>query len=231
VTKPIWQWDETIQRGTDYASLAKVETYDKYMAILRNVSAEAERILHFLALSPDDVILEVGAGTGAFARAAARHCRTVIAIDVSPAMLTYASAQAKKEGVTNIIFRQAGFLTYEHEGKPLAAVVTQLALHHLPDAWKLVALKRLCRFMRARAKLYISDVVLQEEMAGDPVAYVEELLREMPEDHREAIVRHVGQEFSTFDWAMKEILSRAGFVVEEADTASRFLAHYHCAKT
>ncbi len=34
--------------------------------------------------------------------------------------------------VDNIEFHNIGFLTYMHKGEPLDAVVSQLALHHLP---------------------------------------------------------------------------------------------------
>ena len=139
---PIWQWDETVQRGWDYGDLAEVQRYDERMAAFRDVRAEAQSILGRLALSPDDVILEIGTGTGVFAREAALQCREVIAIDVSPPMLEYAARRAKDERTGNIVFRQSGFLTYEHQGEPLAAIVSQTALHHLPDAWKLIVSAR-----------------------------------------------------------------------------------------
>ena len=47
--------------------------------------------------------------------------------------------KAKQQGLTNIQFHHAGFLTYEHLGEPLHAVVSQYTLHHLPDFWKLIA--------------------------------------------------------------------------------------------
>ena len=97
MTSPIWQWDETVQRGLDHASVAEVRRYDERMAGFRDVSAEAQRILARLSLSPDDVLLEVGTGTGAFARAAAKRCREVIAVDVSPVMLAYAAQRARDE--------------------------------------------------------------------------------------------------------------------------------------
>ena len=122
---PIWQWDESVQRGTDYANQAVVRAYDEHMGSLRDFSAEAQHILEFLGLSPDDVVLEIGTGTGSFAWAAARVCREVIALDVSGVMLTYAAERAHEEGIENIAFRQAGFLTYEHEGEPFAGAVSQ----------------------------------------------------------------------------------------------------------
>ena len=39
------------------------------------------------------------------------------------------------------------------------AVITQLALHHLPDFWKLVALKRISQMLKDGGKLYLRDVV------------------------------------------------------------------------
>ncbi len=37
-------------------------------------------------------------------------------------------------------FVKAGFLAYCHQGPPVDAVVTQLALHYLPDFWKPAAI-------------------------------------------------------------------------------------------
>lgn len=71
---PDWQWDEQVQRGTDYGSIAEVEIYDERMSALRDVQAEADSILDLLQLSSDDTVVEIGTGTGAFARAAARRC-------------------------------------------------------------------------------------------------------------------------------------------------------------
>ena len=228
MTGPIWQWDESVQQGTDYAGLAEVRGYDERMAGWRDVSKEADRILDYLRLSFDDVVLEMGTGTGFFARTAAPHCRLVIAADVSGAMLAYAEKRASEEGVTNIVFRQAGFLTYEHEGEPLAAVVSQLALHHLPDPWKLLGLRRLAGFLRPGGRLVLSDVVLADALADDPDPHFAQLVTRMPPDFQEAMARHLRREFSTFDWAMRDILGRAGFVIEEADTSDTHLAHYLC---
>ncbi len=226
--RPRWQWDEMVQRGTDYASLAEVRAYDERMGAIRDVAAEARRILDLLKPSPADILLEIGTGTGAFARMAARQCRTLIAIDVSETMLTYAAQRARDEGITNIVFAQGGFLTYEHRGEPVAAVVSQLALHHLPDAWKLIALRRLADVMKEGGGLYITDVVFPDEAQGDWPAYAEGLLRGMPEEIQEEMACHVREEFSTFDWIMRGILERSGFAIESAEMDGDYLAHYLC---
>jgi putative AdoMet-dependent methyltransferase len=226
--KPMWQLDETIPRGDNFSSLENVLSYVRDMAAIRDWEAEAAEILSFLALTADDVLLEVGSGTGAFARAAAHRCRAVIALDVSEAMLTYASGEARRQGIDNITFQRAGFLTYEHEGEPVAAVVSQLALHHLPDAWKAVALRRMSNLMRPQGRLYLSDLVLSEDMASDPGLYMRRLLSGLPEAHHEPIMRHVADEFSTFDWTMRELLERAGFIIDESrarDIMTEYLCH------
>ena len=48
-------------------------------------------------------------------------------------MLAYAAERVREEGLAGIRFVQAGFLTYGHAGEPFDAVVSGLALHHLPD--------------------------------------------------------------------------------------------------
>jgi hypothetical protein len=54
-------------------------------------------------------------------------------------MLGHARKKAAFRGIANIDFLQGGFLTYQHKGAPLDAIINQLALHHLPDFWKQVA--------------------------------------------------------------------------------------------
>jgi putative AdoMet-dependent methyltransferase len=231
VTIPSWQWNEQIQRGTDYASVERVREYDERMAAMRDVAAEAGKILDQIGVSSDDVVLEIGTGTGAFARAAARRCRRVIALDVSPVMLEYAVQRAREEGITTIDFREAGFLTYEHEGEPLAAAVSQLALHHLSDAWKLIALERLAGFLRPGGALYLTDVVFADEAQFDWPVYLPALVEAMPESSRVEMARHIRQEFSTFDWMMRALLERAGFAIETVERERGFLSHYLCRKT
>jgi ubiquinone/menaquinone biosynthesis C-methylase UbiE len=228
MTQPDWQWNEQVQRGTDYNSVAEVAVYDRRMSALRDVQAEADSILDLLQLSPDDTLVEIGTGTGAFSRAAAKRCRKVVAVDVSPVMLAYARKRAEDQGIGNVIFQEAGFLTYDHEGEAPAAIVTQLALHHLADAWKLVALQRLARLLRRDGRLYLTDVVFPDHALDDWPSYVQGLLGRVPANQRHEMARHVAQEFSTFDSLLRVMLERAGFSIERAELEKDFLGHYLC---
>jgi hypothetical protein len=143
-------------------------------------------------------------------------------------MLVYAEQRAQKAEIGNIDFREAGFLTYEHRDEHLAAVVSQHALHHLPDMWKVVALQRLAGIIGRTGALYLSDVVFPDRAQLDWPSYAEGLLGKLPEDQREEMACHLREEFSTFEWIMREILERAGFGIESAGTEKDVLAHYLC---
>lgn len=147
------------QVGTDYGDQSEVESYDKRMQKLRDIKEETGNIIKLLDICPDDTILEIGTGTGEFALGASKFCKKVIAIDVSPEMLEFTKKKAAQRNIPNLEFFHGGFLTYEHTGAQVDAVISQLALHHLPDFWKLIALKRVSSFMKDNGIFYLKDTV------------------------------------------------------------------------
>ncbi len=228
-----WLFDELKQRGTDYTNEAEVRLYDERMKRIRDIDGEVRDIIKTLDLKKDQMVLEIGCGTGNLAIGLSSHCEKVIAADVSAAMLEYAGRKAETGHHSNISFVHAGFLTYEHEGKPVDAVVTQIALHHLPDFWKLIALKRINLMMKDGGLLYLRDVVfsLKVEKYREGVEYwINRLKEEAGEDMAREAAAHVREEYSTFDWIMEEMLYRAGFYIEEADYQENFIAVYVCRK-
>mgnify|MGYP000952667916 CR=1 FL=1 len=137
-----WIYDEMRQIGTDYASVEEVERYDQRMASIRDVKAENEEILNLLEPKGEGVLLELGSGTGELVLSASERYREVVAADVSTVMLEYARQKAGKRERKNIRFIQSGFLNCPEPEDHFDAVVSQLALHHLPDFWKMIALKK-----------------------------------------------------------------------------------------
>ena len=226
---PEWQWDERVQVGTDYQDPAEVAAYDARMGRFRDVQAENRAILEALALTPEQILLEFGTGTGSFAIAAAGVCAAVYACDVSPMMLAYAREKAQRAGASNITFLLGGFLTYTHPGPAVDAVVTQLALHHLPDFWKGVALGRIAGLLKPGGKLYLRDVVFSFP-AADHASRFDAVLADYTEPMRTNFVRHLAREHSTSDWIMEGLLTRAGFCLESCDYQGGVFARYLCRK-
>ena len=158
-------------------------------------------------------ILEIGTGTGHFALAAARAGHRVTAVDVSQPMLDHAAARAKAEGLAGVEFQQAGFLTLAVPPAKFDAAVSSHAMHHLPDLWKAAALANIRRALRPGGRFLLCDVVFSA-LDGDPRPQFDPFLAAMPPAMRERSAGHVANEFSTLDWIMEGLLTRAGFAIE-----------------
>jgi ubiquinone/menaquinone biosynthesis C-methylase UbiE len=148
-------------------------------------------------------------------------------------MLRYAQKKAKVRGVLNVSFLQGGFLTYQHLGAPLDAAVTQIALHHLPDFWKQIALIRMAGMLKEGGRLCLRDVVYSFD-PREHESFFEEYMswaREtMDSGFASRIASHVRAEYSTMDWIMKGLIERAGFEIERADYKKGMFALYLCMK-
>ncbi|HJH32128.1 MAG TPA: class I SAM-dependent methyltransferase [Methanosarcinaceae archaeon] len=221
------------QTGTDYTDISEVVAYDSRMQKLRNIKEEIKNILSCLDIIEGHSILEFGTGTGDFATEAAKHCGKVIAVDVSHVMLDFAKKKAAMQGVKNIEYHHAGFLTYEHRGEPLDAVVSQLALHHLPDFWKMIALRRVFGMLKDGGKLYLRDTVYSfgiEEHSSFFNNQVDKIREIAGEDMANDSVVAIREEYSTFSWIMEDLLKKAGFSIDEVDYNGGFIAVYICTK-
>lgn len=224
-----WQWNEMQQVGTDYADLAQVEIYDTRMAAFRDVDGENREMLGLLGLPAGAAVLEIGCGTGRFARAAAAAGLAVTAVDVSAIMLDYVKQQAKAEGSSDIATQHAGFLTMDLPAGHFDAVVSGAALHHLPDAWKLVALRNIARVLKAGGQFILRDVVFVVAEGEAPEQCFERFSGAFPNMRVEAAL-HVAQEFSTYDWIMEGLLARAGFAIQSISNPVESYLVYHCRK-
>jgi putative AdoMet-dependent methyltransferase len=238
---PAWLYDEMKQIGTDYENISEIRAYDERMAKIRDVDRELREVLDLLDLTPEATVLEIGTGTGEFPIAAVERCSRVIAADVSLPMLRYAEKKATERlrglgrdgDIDRIEFVKAGFLTYEHQGEPLDAVVSQFVLHHLPDFWKQVALFRIVGMLKDGGKLYIRDVVYSFD-AADYENFFDSYLSRMAkiggEGTPQDILIHIRDEQSTMGWVLEGMIERAGFDIKKADYRAGFIATYLCVK-
>lgn len=230
--RPGWFLDEHAFAGEEHLDPAYVTGYNRKSA---HDHTDDLAILRAMGLDEDSVVVDLGAGTGTFSLAVAPLCRRVVAIDVSPAMLDYLRAEATQHGIGNLEVVQAGFLSYEHQGNPADVVYSRNALHHLPDFWKAIALKRVAAILTPAGILRLHDLVYNVD-PDETIATIEAWLagaRENPEDGwtRAELETHVREEHSTFSWLHEPLLERAGFEIREAAyRPSNTYAVYTCVK-
>ncbi|HBG28182.1 MAG: hypothetical protein A2Y10_19580 [Planctomycetes bacterium GWF2_41_51] len=226
---PKWQYDEFKHCGVDFSNPAEVESYEETHRQMRDFKKETQDIVKAVGISGKDTIIDFGCGTGAFTFNAADKCRKIYAVDVSKAMLNFCKKKCRKAKIENVEFFRAGFLTYEHNAKPVDAIVTKLALHHLPDFWKLVALRRLAAMIKKGGKLYLSDIVYSFDIKNYEKS-VQRWIRKTVDkgdlDFKRRIEVHIGQEFSTMDWIMEKLFETAGFKIIKRDYKEGFFANY-----
>jgi ubiquinone/menaquinone biosynthesis C-methylase UbiE len=226
---PEWYYDELRQVGLDFADAAEVAAYDRNQG---SDPLEDRRLVAALGIGPADLVIDIGCGTGQFAREAARAARAVIALDVSPAMLDYARSRAIASGLDNIDFRHAGFLSYRHEGAPADIVTSKFALHHLPDFWKAVALARIHGWLRPGGTFFLRDVVFSFA-PNDCARGVEDWIARVAQPEGEGFTRadfatHIREEHSTFRWILEGLIERAGFRIQKLDCTDEAYADFRC---
>lgn len=229
---PQWYYDEFKQVGVDYTDLEEVRAYDLCMQKLRDIESEFNSIQGLINIKDTDLLLEIGTGTGELALKFSAHCRKVVAIDVSKKMINFAKTKAESQKKTNIEFYNAGFLTYENYDEPYDVIVTQLALHHLPDYWKMIALRRIYGMLKEGGKFYLRDVVFPS-LILDYDSYFNKIVNDLRKSAGDKLAEeteiHIREEFSTLDWIMEGLLKNAGFCIESVK-CDGFIAGYLCKK-
>src|SRR5712692_887564 len=227
-----WMIDELDFAGPEHLDPGFVTGYEQKQG---NPDPTADLdVLAAHGLGPTSIVVDLGAGTGIFALAAARRFGHVTAVDVSPAMLGVVSDRAQKAGLINLECVQAGFLSYQHAGAQVDAVYTRNALHHLPDFWKGLALSRIAAIMRTGGVLRLHDPIYDfqprqadkvfdrwfESAAADPArGYT-----------RDDFAEHIRSEHSTFRWLLERMLALTGFHVVTADFIQSVCGSYTCLK-
>lgn len=104
-------------------------------------------------------ILEIGSGMGGFSRLLARQSDRVIAIDLSPQMITV--AKERSQAYTNIDFQVADILEYKLPIEQFDAIVSIATFHHLPLE---SLLPRLKTALKPGGKLIVLDLVQSETL-------------------------------------------------------------------
>ena len=228
-----WMIDELAHAGPEHLDPAFVAGYDRK----QGYPDPAEDLAAFAAhgLGATSAVVDLGAGAGQFALAAARQFGHVTAVDVSPAMLTALRERSAAAGLANLDCVRAGFLSYSHPGPPADGVYTRNALHQLPDFWKVLALDRIARILRPGGVLRLRDLIYDFRPAD-----AERIFRDWfdnaaadPADGYtgEDYAEHIRTEFSTFRWLLEPMLAAAGFEIVTVEFERHLYGAYTCIKS
>src|SRR6187399_1813259 len=189
-----WYYTERRRVGIDSAVASLYDRHD-------NSDSRAHAALSMLGVKKGWRIADIGCGNGVLACEAAAMGAEVDAIDVSPAMLGLADILARERKV-KIRTQFAGLLSFAYKPNSYDLIVSEFALHHLPDFWKAVALARIYAALKPGANFYLRDIVFVS----------------MPDDFdRDSVVTHMRDEYSTFGWVIERMLTDVGFTLVSAD--------------
>src|SRR5215510_9811456 len=227
-----WLFDESSHAGPEHLDALFVSGYDRKQGYPD--PTEDLDIFARSGLGPASVVLDLGAGTGQFALAAARRFGHVRAIDISAQMLEFLRERVAEANLPNLDCVRAGFLSYRHDGPSVDGVYTRNALHHLPDFWKAIALSRMARIMRTGAVLRVHDLIYDFQPL-ESKRMLDQWLDHAVEDPAEGYTRadfavHIRDEHSTFRWLFEPTLAATGFEIVTAEFRGQVYGAYTCVK-
>ena len=116
-------------------------------SLLKHVPADCENAL------------EIGCGTGAFARALARRCKRVVALDLSAEMIR--AARSRSSQLKNLEFQLADAMTWEFPQSHFDFVCSIATLHHLEQRQLMLKIKNA---LNPRGILVVLDLVQSDSL-------------------------------------------------------------------
>ncbi len=143
---PAKDWDQHVQ---DAEELARTPGFQR----LR------DRIVSLAEPRPDDVAVDVGAGTGLLTLALAPSVGKVWALDISPAMVDYLSTKAASGGFDHVEVTTATAASLPLVDHAATLLVSNYCLHHLPDDEKRRALHEAFRVLQPGGRAVIGDMM------------------------------------------------------------------------
>jgi ubiquinone/menaquinone biosynthesis C-methylase UbiE len=120
--------------------------------------ATFQALIAAVGVQPGQRVLDVGCGTGYFARLlclSVGRDGLIVGIDPSPAMISYASRQTGR--ASNCQFQVGRVEALEFPADHFDVVVSSLVMHHLPEGLRVAALQEMRRVLRPGGRLLVAE--------------------------------------------------------------------------
>ena len=157
----------------------------------------------------DAHVLDLGCGGGHVSYRAAPHVASVVACDVTPAMLDVVARTAAERGLHNITTQQAAAEHLPFEDARFDVVLSRFTTHHWQNME--AGLRQAHRVLKTGGRAVFIDVIAPADALLDTHLQTLELLRD---------VSHV-RDYSMTEWIGG--LNRAGFVLEGVTNRRLFM--------
>jgi ubiquinone/menaquinone biosynthesis C-methylase UbiE len=145
----------TLQRKWD----RRVEKWHSHVTSAAGFAQVLDRLLHLSSPKPTDACVDLGAGTGFVTVAMAPLVSSVLAVDISTAMAESLAERAAHSGLHNVSTEVSDLREFQLPPASVDLVVSNYALHHLPDADKRALVARAARWLRPGGRLVIADMM------------------------------------------------------------------------
>jgi SAM-dependent methyltransferase len=170
----------------------------------RVFTTELEWLFERLTLKPDDLLLDVAAGTGHAARALAPLVGGVVALDATAAMLAAGKQAAEQAGLRNVVFQRGEAAALPFLDDSFDVVVSRFAVHHFERPSEQMA--EMVRCLRPGRQLVIADLISEKDPA---IAATQDRLERLRDRSHTTMLNIDG---------LLTLLERAGLSVDDVQT-------------
>ena len=125
----------------------------------------AEKATAGLAGADQMVAIDLACGPGTYTRPLAARVRHAIGVDLTPAMVEKARAEAARDGISNIEFVCADIYALPFADAAAGIVSCGYAFHHMTDPAR--ALAEMARVLQPGGRLAVTDIIVRDGCDGD----------------------------------------------------------------
>ena len=225
-----WALDEVAHAGPehlqrDYAAAFDAKSGTDFDEVVNDLVG--------LGLDATSTIVDLGAGTGAFAIAAASVARQVIAGGCFACHGRVDAESGRRSRAQECQRRPGGPHLLRSRGRAGGIVHSRNTFHQVPDFWKVMALRKVHQILRSGGILHLQDLVFSFPLEATE-ARVASWMDDAADDPASGwtaaeYATHLREEFSTFTWILEVMLTQTGFeVLDSWFSESGIYGGYDC---